>query len=238
MKLVNPLHYPLAVLIGGITLVIGVRLVRLPSVIILPAAAAIATGLAIPISQQESNLPKLNNSALNRELNGVRDRANLLAVKAEVLRDEAKQMLTTSSQLELYSAIEYACDRAQELPNKINNLAQRLSGSDALLSVAELQHQLREVRTKQQQSSGIARQQLQQLSTSLSNNLRLAQQGADARQAQVISLATLVTESAGILQNLQNRLRNSNLNNASEIEELKNLSAELTSMQDSVNVLV
>lgn len=146
--------------------------------------------------------------------------------------------MTASSQLELYSAIEYACDRASELPSQIDSLARRLSGSDSLLSVSELQQQLTEVRDKIRSSSGVARRQLQQLSLSLENNLRLALQGADARQAQVVSLATLVIESAGILQNLQNRLRSSNLDNSNEINELKNLSEELTSMQESVNVLV
>ncbi|MGV2829562.1 hypothetical protein [Myxosarcina sp. GI1(2024)] len=238
MKLANPLPYPFAVLIGGITLIIGVRLVRLPSTIMIPVAAAIATGAAIPFKQKESDRPKLDNPSLSKELERVRERANLLAKKAEVLRHEAKQLLTASSQLELYSAIEYACDRASELPSQIDSLARRLSGSDSLLSVSELQQQLTEVRDKIRSSSGVARRQLQQLSLSLENNLRLALQGADARQAQVVSLATLVIESAGILQNLQNRLRSSNLDNSNEINELKNLSEELTSMQESVNVLV
>lgn len=238
MKLANPLHYPLAILIGGITLIIGVRLVRLPRIIMLPAAAAIATGTAIPLARKKRERPNINNAALNRELDRVRERANLLAERAEVLRQEAKQLLTTSTQLELYSAIEYACDRAKELPSKIDSLTRRLSGSDSLLTVSELQQQLTEVRDKERNSSGVARQQLRQLISSLENNIRLARQGSDARQAQVVSLDTLVIESAGILQNLQNRLRSSNLDNLNEINELKNLSTELTSMQESVNVLV
>lgn len=146
-------------------------------------------------------------------------------------------MLTSTTQLELFSAIEYACDRIGELPDKVNRLAQKLQGADSLLSPAELSAQLREVQTKAQNSQGIAQQQLNQLANSLENNLRLAQQGQDARQAQVVSLATLVTESAGVLQQFQNRLRTSNLDNSAEIDELKVITAELQNMQDNVDLL-
>ncbi|MGB5636179.1 MAG: hypothetical protein WBM86_25835, partial [Waterburya sp.] len=62
--------------------------------------------------------------------------------------------------------------------------------------------------------------------------------GQDARQAQVVSLTTLVTESAGVLQQFQNRLRTSNLDNSAEIDELKALSEELRTMQDNVDLLI
>ena len=238
MKLVNPLNYPLAVLAGGVTLIIGVRLIQLPSLIILPAVAAIATGIAIPLSQKEANKINIDNPALAREIQSVQQQAKLLIDKAEDLRKEAKQVLTSSTQLELLTAVEYACDRTQELPGKVNQLAQKLQGSDSLLSPAELAQQLAEVKAKQRNSSGVAKEQLKQLITSLENNLRLAQQGQDARQAQVVSLNTLVIESAGILQQLQNRLRTSNLNNSEDINELKNLSEELQNMQENVDLLI
>lgn len=236
MKFVNPLYYPLAVLVGGISLIVGVRLIQLPSLIILPASAAIATGIAIPLSQKEANKINIDNPALAREIQLVQQQAKLLIDKAEELRKEAKQMLTSSRQLELLSTVEYACDRTQELPGKISQLTQRLQGSNSLLSPTELETQLVEVKAKQKNSSGIAREQLKQLATSLENNLRLAQQGQDARQAQVVSLNTLVIESAGVLQQLQNRLRSSDLNNSEEINELKNLSEELKSMQESTDL--
>ena len=238
MKLVNPLSYPLAVLAGGISLIIGVRLIQLPSLIMLPTAAAIATGFSLPLSQKEANKINIDNPALAREIESVQQQAKLLIGKAEDLRNEAKQMLTSSRQLELLTAVEYACDRTQELPGKINQLAQKLQGSDSLLSPGELQLQLTEVKAKQRNSYGLAKEKLQQLAASLENNLRLAQQGQDARQAQVVSLATLVIESAGVLQQLQNRLRTSNLNNSEEINQLKELSEELKSMQESVDLLI
>ena len=237
MKLVNPLQYPLAVLGGGIILVAGVRLIQLPGYIALPGAAAIATGLAIPLKQRGSQTVKIDNPALAREIKSVKQQSQLLVTKAIELRNEAQQILTSSSQLELFAAIEYACDRIFELPNKVNRLARKLQGADSLLSTAELSAQLTEARTKAQQSSGVAREQFEKLAYSLENNLQLAQQGQDARQAQVVSLATLVTESAGVLQQFQNRLRTSNLDNSAEINELKAIVNELKTTQDNVDLL-
>ena len=238
MKLVNPLNYPLAILVGGISLVIGVRLVKLPSLIIIPISGAISTAIAISLNQKEANKINIDNPALAREIQSVKQQANLLVNKAEDLRHEAKQILTSATQLELLTAVEYACDRTKELPDKINHLSRRLQGSDSLLSTRELKRQLREVQIKKNSSSGIAKEQLGQLVTSLENNLRLAQQGQDARQAQVISLNTLVIESAGILQQLQNRLRTSDLNNSQEINQLKELSEEFKNMQENVDLLI
>ncbi|NES46895.1 MAG: hypothetical protein F6K20_38305, partial [Moorea sp. SIO2C4] len=80
----------------------------------------------------------------------------------------------------------------------------------------------------------VARQQLQQLATSLKHNITLARQGEDARQAQVIALATLITDTAGVLQQLQNRLRTSNLEDTQAVEELRSLSTELAGFQDNM----
>ena len=240
MKLVNPLYYPLAILVGGITLIIGVRATQLPSLIVLPTAVAVATGIAVPLSKKEANdiAFKINNPKLAREIQSIQQQAKLLRDKAEDLRHEAKQMLTSSAQLELLTAVEYACNHTQELPGKIERLIQKLFGSDSLFSPPELAKQLTEAKARQENCSGVAKQQFQKLVTSLENNLRLAQSGQDARQAQVVSLATLVIESAGILQQLQNRLRTSNLNNSAEINELKGLSEELKTVQASVNLLI
>jgi hypothetical protein len=238
MKLVNPLHYPPAVLLGGIVLVLGVRLGQFPNLIILPTAVAIATGSALILNSKKTATINIDNPALVQEIQSVQQQAKLLVQKAEMLRTEAKQLLTTSTQLELLVAIEYACDRTRELPTQIDRLVQRLQGSDSLLSVAELQQQLTEVKTRKNKSSGVARQQLERLVIGLENNLKLARQGQDARQAQVISLATLAIESAGILQQLQNRLRTTNLENTEEIQELTSQLEEFKSMQESVELLV
>jgi hypothetical protein len=192
----------------------------------------------MPLHQRKTNRIETDNPALAREIYSVRQQAKLLLMKAEELRCEAQQTITASAQLELLSTVEYTCDRLKELPDKIDRLTKKLQGSDSLLSPKELSQQLAEVRAKQNNSPDLAKEQLIQLANSLENNLKLARQGRDARQAQVVALNTLVIESAGILQQLQNRLRTFNLNNTEEIEELKRLSEELKSMQESVGLLI
>ena len=238
MKLANPLHYPLAVLAGGIVLFVGVRFIKLSSVVILPLAGAIAFGGSVVLKSREPEPLNIDNPALAKEIQGVKGQAQKLAVKAEALRGESETLLTTSTQLELLSTVQFACDRAKELPAKIDHLASRLQGKDSLLSVPELQKQLTEVQAKQLNSSGVAYQQLNQLAASLQRNIQLAQEGEDARQAQVISLSTVITDLAGTLQQLQNKLRTADLEDSAQIQELRSLSEEMSNFQENVDLLV
>lgn len=233
----NPLHYPLAVLAGAIALVIGVRVARLPSIVMLPAAAAIATAGAMVLKSQEPER-LLDNPELERELQAVRTSAKALVDRANILRLEAAKLLTSADQIDLLAAVQYACDRAVELPAKIDQLARRMQGADSLLSVDELQRQLAQVQTQLQSSSGVAREQRGKLAASLRRNIQLARQGQDARQAQVASLSTLILDSAGVLQAMQNRLRTANLADVAQILELRSLSDELRVFQENVDLLI
>jgi hypothetical protein len=233
MKLVNPLHYPFAVLLGAIILVFGVRLGNFPKVIMLLIAVAIAFLAAALIQTQQ-----LNNPVLDREIKAIEQQAKLLAEQAQNLRTESEQILTSSTQIELLTTIQYACDRALELPAKVEQITSNLQGKDSLLSPADLQRQLAQVKAKQSQSSDVAYQQLEQLATSLERNLELARQGQDTRQAQIFSLSTQVIDAAGVLQKLQNQIRTSNLNNTEELNELRDLSEELKNIQENVDVLI
>ena len=233
MKLVNPLHYPAAVLLGAVILGVGVRLGNFPKVIMLLVAVAIAFWGAALIQTQQSKNP-----VVDREIKAVQQQAKLLAEQAQNLRTESEQILTSSTQLELLTTIQYACDRAQELPAKIKQITTDLQGKDSLLSPVDLQRQLAQVKAKQSQSSGVAYQQLEQLATGLERNLALARQGQDTRQAQIFSLSTQVIDGAGVLQQLQNQIRTSNLNDAENINELRNLSEELKSIQENVDLLI
>lgn len=233
----NPFHYPLAVLVGAITLVIGVRVARLPSVVMLPAAAAITAIGAIALKSQEPER-LLDNPELERELQAVRASARALADRANALRLEAARLLTNADQIELLTAVQYACDRAVELPAKIDQLARRMQGADSLLSTDELQRQLAQVQTQLRSSSGAAREQRSKLAASLRRNIQLARQGQDARQAQVANLSTLILDSAGVLQAMQNRLRTANLADAAETLELRSLSDELRDFQENVDLLI
>lgn len=236
MKLANPLYYPLAVLAGGAVLVIGVRFAQLSSAVMLPIAASIATGGASWLKSRQTT-SSLNNPELERELQAVRTAAKGLAERANILRQEAKKLLTDSLQIELLATVEYACDRAGELPDNIDKLARRLHGGEALLSTSDLQQQLQEVQTKLHSSQGVAKEQLVQLASSLQRNIQLSKQGQDARFAQVVSLATLIQDAAGTLQKLQNKLRSADLNDATQAGELRSLGEEFRSLQENVELI-
>ena len=238
MKIVNPLNYPVAVLVAAICLFLGVRIIKLPSLIMLPFSGAVAVGVSSYLGTRKTDKIDLDNPTLERELKNAQQQAQLLVQKAEILRSEAQKLLQDSWQIELLTAVQYTCDRTSELPNKISRLSQKLHGGDSLLSVEELEQQLKEVQTKQKYSGGIALQQLKQLENTLKNNINLVQEGQDAREAQVFSLVNVIIELAGVLQNLQNKLRTSDLTNSEQIKELKSLSDELNNFQDNVDLLV
>lgn len=239
LKLTNPLHYPLAVLAGGVVLVLGVRLVRLPSVVALPAAVAVSLGAAVVRQAGDTDSAmELEDPKLEAEIRRLYGQAKELADQAVALRDQATGQLTEASQLELVGAVQYACDRTQELPNKIQQLGQRLGGGKSLLSAAELTQQVSDATTKRDQSSGTAKAQWQTLIDSLERNLTLAQEGEDARQAQLVSLSTLISNAAGTLQQLQNKLRTADLSSLSETTALRALSDEFSSFQENVELLV
>ena len=233
MKIANPLQYPMVILIAGIALFMGVRVINLSSKIVLPTTALIAfLGSAILAKDSSSSLD-LENKHLEQELNSIKKEANVLVTKAEELRLEAKNLLHDSWQVDLLTAVEYACDRTLELPHKIELLSKKISGGDSLLSVEELEKKLADINKKKQSTYGIAQRQLEKVQISLQRNISLAKQGESARQAQVFSLTNLITESAGILQELQNKFRTADLSNSEELNNLQNLSEELTAIQEN-----
>lgn len=238
MQIANPLNYPLAVLAGAIVLVAGVRWAKLPSLVVVPAAIMTTIVTASVRKTQEPEPLQRDHPELAQELQAIRQQAKALADKTITFRQEATQVLTKAAQMDLLVAVQYACDRVLELPSKIDHLAKRLQGSDSLLSASDLRQQLADVETKRKTRSGIAREQLDRLAKQLRQNLQLVQQGQDARQAQVANLAMLVTDAAGILQALQNKLRTTDFADAAQTLEVRSLSEEFNSMQENVDLLV
>ncbi len=236
MKLANPLFYPLSILAGAVVLVAGVRLANLPSWVVLPMAAAVATGGAM-VQKNSEPVPILENPALDQELTSARLQATNLAAKANSLRHEASRLLTEATQMDLLVMVQSACDRAVELPARIDQLTRRMHGADSLLAVEDLQQQLTEVTTRIPASSGVARDQLNRLADSLRHNIQMARQGEDARQAQVLSLSTLILDSAGVLQGMQNQIRTANLTDADQAEELRSLSNEFSFFQEHIGLI-
>ncbi len=240
MKFANPLHYPIAVLAGGLVLVVGVRFVGVPNAAILPVSLAVAIAGATALQSQEANPQQLANHQVRQELHLVRQSAWSLAEKAEMLRYEAASLLKTGSSLEveLLGTVQYGCDRAIELPEKIEHLALRLEDTNNLLSISQLRQRHEIVQLKLDTSSGVTRERLTQLASSLQRNIELAQQGQDMRQAEIVSLATAIQDAAGVLQQLQNKLRTADLADSNQLHELRSLSEELNSVQENVNILV
>ncbi len=238
MRLVNPLHYPLAILTGGIVLIVGVRFLKLPNLVILPLAGAISTVESALLARRQKNTLKINNPALEREIISLQQQAQLIAQKAEILREEARKILTLSNQIDLLTTVEYSCNQAKELPDKIEQLSHRFHGADSLLSTQELEKQLKEIERKQKNSSTMAQQQLQQLTQGLKRNLELVRQGEDTKLTQIISLSTVIIDAAGVLQQLQNRLHTDNLEDPQQLQELQLLTEDLNSFQENVNLLI
>ncbi|MBD2449091.1 hypothetical protein H6G76_18405 [Nostoc sp. FACHB-152] len=238
MKLVNPLFYPFAVLAGGISLFLGVRVLQFPNQIMLPVAAGISLGGAIFLKSREPKYIELANPELEREINAVKLAAVALVNQSENLRLEAKRLLTDTFQIELLAALEINSDRIATLPNKIDTLAWNLSGNISILSVSSLKQQLVEVQQKISSSSGVAQQHLRQLADSLKRNIKLAQDGEDTRLGRVINISTLIQDCTGLLQQLQTKLRTSDLSESQQIHEMQLLSDELTSLLENLDLLV
>lgn len=237
IEIVNPLLYPLAVLAGGITLVLGVRFAQLPNIVVLPTAAVVATAGASWLKSRQVDTFDLDHPELVSQLQAVNDSAKLLAQQAKALQLEATKLLTDTSQIELLATVQYTCDRAVELPDKIDRMVKRFHSGDSLLSVKDLQQQLVGVQNKILSSSGVARENLNQLAKSIQCNIQLAQQGQDVRMAQVVNLATSIQDAAGILQKLQNKLRLDDLSDSTQTLELQQFCTQLSNLQENVDLL-
>ena len=140
--------------------------------------------------------------------------------------------------MELLGAVQYACDRANQLPQKFQTLSKQLNQNEVLLSEADLKKQLVQVQKRVVTSQGNAQRQLQDLAQRLERNIELARQGEDARQSQLIALSGLVIDAGGVLQQLQTRLRTADLSSSQAAAELKELSDEFTQYQDNVDLLL
>ena len=239
MKLANPFYYPIAVLLGGITLFGGVRLAGLSNKIILPVAAAVTVASASVLKSREPGAKTIAQKQLERELQLLKQSAKSLALKAEELREEANKLLAQSStNFDFLVVIQQACNRAIEIPEQLEKVARSLPEQESLLSVRELESQLAEVQKKLNSSSGLHRQHLEQLAASLQRNIQLAQTGQDTRQAKIVSLYTTVQNLAGALQQLQNKLRTADLNDWQNLQELRSLSEDMNGYQDRFDLLI
>ncbi|WAL59208.1 hypothetical protein [Thermocoleostomius sinensis] len=241
MKLANPLRSPLSIVVAGVALIAGVRLARIPIAVMIPVSAAMATAGATLRRSQEPKSLNLNDPALEAELLMVHRQAQVLADGASHLRKEAHHVLTESAVADVLVTIQRVCDRAMELPAKIDQLAQRMQGNSVPLSIAEIQAQLAELETNQQTGSDGEAARLGKIAENLQRALQLTQEGQDARHVQVASLSALILEFLGVLQETQTKLRSNKVSTGSaesQVLELRSLTEELDVFQENVDRLV
>lgn len=238
LKLANPLYYPVAVLVGGVVLFVGVRLGNLPSLFMIPVATSLTVASASFFKSRESEVLELDNPALEREILAVKSSALALKNQANEMRLEVQRLLTDTFQVELLTTVLISCDRAAELPGKIDALVFNLHHTNSLLSIEALQQQLTEVQKKLPSSSGVAQRHLNQLAESLKRNIQLAQEGEDSRLARIINIATLIQDFSGVLQKLQTRLRTSDLTDSEQINGLQLIADELSSLTENLDLVV
>lgn len=237
MKFTNPLHYPVAVLIGSIVLFIGARFIQLPNIIILPVAIGIIIAGAIYFHQREVKALNVENRELEREIKTVNNSALILASQAKEVRLEATKVLTDVFQVDLLATLQISCSQVIEAPNKIDTFLRCLQNSKSLLSVQDLQQQLSEVERKIL-STGSTKRHLSELAESLRRNIKLAKEGRDTRLVQVYSISTQIQNSAGILQQIQNLLVSLNTSDYQKNQELQSLVNQLTNSQENLDLLI
>lgn len=236
-KPTNPLNYPLAVLAGGIVMIIGGRFAQIPPALMIPIGVILATGGAVVLRSREPERLNLGDAVLEQEILQVKQSALALTSRAEALRQEAARILIEPNQMDLLIAVQFACDRTVELPSRIDEIGRRMGGNQALLSVTDLERQLQQVMEKRRNlTSEAGRAQLYKVEESLRQNLEIAKEGQDSRQIQVANLIQWVTESGGILQQMQNKMRS--MSSISEMNELQELSTQLNTYQESVDLLI
>lgn len=237
MKFTNPLHYPVAVLIGGIVLFIGARFIQLPNIIILPVAIGIILVSAIYFQKREAKALNLENRELEREIKTVNNSALILASQAKEVLLEAAKILTDTFQVDLLATLQISCGQVIEAPNKIDTFLRRLQNYKSLLSVQDLQQQLSEVERKIL-ATGYNKRHLNELADSLRRNIKLAKDGRDTRLVQVYSISTQIQNSAGILQQIQTQLVNFNTSDYQKNQELQLLANQLTNSQENLDLLI
>lgn len=236
MALVNPLHYPLAVFLGVVVWVVGVRVWFWPRLVVLPVGVLVTLAVSWWLHQRESQA--VLDPAVARQVQQLRQQVQALVAGAERVRAEAARLLAEAPDWDLLVTVQEVCDQVQTLPQAVEQQLQRLQQLDeAVLSVRALEQQLAQVRRQQRQASPPAAAQFEQLAATLERNIQLAQAGQDTRLAQLAALATLVQETAGVLQQLQNHLRAIDLGNQRQVAEVRTLSDTLRSLEQQMTIL-
>lgn len=238
VKLTNPFDYPLAILVGGIVLVAGVRFLKTPNLVILPTAAIVATATAVYCKSREPDPEKSARREVEKELTSLKASGQSLAEKAEAVRRETGQLLGQEADyLELLVRIEEACSSMADIPHRLEELERRLPRSAAVLSLAKLEADLDSARARLTNSTGIARQQAGELVESLERNLELVRTSGSVNLAKLLNLRVMIENTAGILQELQNKIRLSSRPDRERVREVEELCDRLRGARSNLDIL-
>jgi vacuolar-type H+-ATPase subunit I/STV1 len=239
VKLTNPFDYPIAILVGGIVLVVGVRFWRVPNLVILPGAAIVATATALSLKSREPDPEKAELQDVERELTNLKASGRSVAEKAAAVRSEAGQLLGHDGDyLELLVRIEEVCSPIAEIPTRIEALGQRLPQNNSVLSLAELEADLHSAHALLVNATGVARQQAEELVESLEKNRELAKTGSSVNLAKLLNLRVILQNTAGILQELQNKIRLLNRPDLDRVREVEELCERLQSTGSNLDILI
>ncbi len=240
MPLINPLHYPTAIFCAALVLVVGVRVFWLPRWLMLVVAVVIALGGSWLLHWREAQHLPLADPALSREIRELRQQVAFLVQAAQQVQAQAARLLVDAPDLDLLVAVQEVCQQVQSLPQAVEQRVQQLyqTDYDAVLSVADLEKQLAQVRRQKQRVGQLAGAQLEQLEATLVRNLEYARMGQDTRIAQITALMTLVQNTAGILQQLQNQLRTFDIQNQEQLQHVHRLSETLQGFEQQMTMLV
>ena len=241
-RILNPLSYPLAVAAGGLILFFGVRIAALPTVLVAPIAAGFTIAAATVRQHQEPTPEKEILRQVQAELQGVRTAADRLRQQAADLLRQANQVLRQEElshlSMDILAAVQYGCDLAIALPEKVDRLAAKLPQTRSLLDTDSLEQQLQQVQRDKLNATGSAYSSLQRLEESLQRNLSLLNTNQDDRKAQILNLAALIQDSGGVLQRLQNHLQTANLADVNQLDQLQDLIGEMNRLQQEADLFV
>jgi hypothetical protein len=206
----NPLDHPLAVAVGGLILVLLVRVGDLPLALGLLAGVITTLGVAALQARQRprSRFERLHDQRLEAGIDTALARAVGLAQQALSLRQEALLRFTDPGQLEALGTVQLCCDRLGALPDRLRERRPLLdSGGGVLLPVENLAVRLaQEERALLQEADGPLRQERRRLVEQLHRNLEAARLGMDEREARLLALATRLEAIDGGLRQLRRQI--------------------------------
>jgi hypothetical protein len=206
----NPLDDPLAVAVGGLLLVLLVRLAGLPLALGLLLGVSATLGLAVLRGRHRprSRAELLHDRRLEAGIDTALARAAGLAEQALSLRQEALLRFTDPGQLEALGTVQLCCDRLGALPERLRERRPLLdSGGGVLLPQENLAVRLaQEERALKQEAEGPLRQERRRLVEQLHRNLEAARLGMDEREARLLALATRLEAIDGGLRQLRRQI--------------------------------